>query len=83
MIKYGGPKACGSVLYSYAYFLTFNTLVFQIFINLFVAIIIDAFLGQSNQFQLPIQNYSIEEFTDIWAEFDPLATGYISITDLE
>lgn len=41
----GGPKACGSALYAYPFFIVFNFLVFQIFINLFVAIIIDAFLG--------------------------------------
>jgi len=81
--EFGGPKACGSALYSYIYFIIFNLLIFQVFINLFVAIIIDAFLGQTNHFLLPIQNYSIDEFVSIWAEFDPLASGYITIQDLE
>jgi len=84
MMQSGGqPMGCGSPLKSYTFFILFNMLVFQVFINLFVAIIIDAFLGQTDHFNLPIQNYSIVEFVNIWAEFDPLATGYIDVTDLE
>ena len=45
MMKFGEPKICGSALYSIPFFIVFNFLVFQVFINLFVAIIIDAFLG--------------------------------------
>ena len=45
MANGGEPFACGSKFMSYAFFILFNLLVMQIFINLFVAIIIDAFLG--------------------------------------
>ena len=75
--------ACGSPVTSYIFFICFNILVFQIFINLFVAIIIDAFLGETHLSDLPIPNYTIEEFRNIWSEYDPLATGYIDIEDLE
>jgi len=57
--------------------------VYQIFVNLFVAIIIDTFLGQTDHFKLPIQKYSIHEFVQIWSKYDPDATGFIPITDLE
>ena len=79
----GGPKACGNAFYSYAFFIGFNILVWQIFINLFVAIIIDAFLCQTDHFRLVIQNYNIQEFVNIWSEFDPNATGFIKIEDLD
>jgi len=46
--------ACGSPVISYGFFIMFHILVSQIFMNLFVAIIIDAFLGQSDQFKLII-----------------------------
>lgn len=51
--------------------------------NLFIAIIVDAFLGQSDHFKLPVQKYSIKEFTNIWSKYDNQATGYIEIEDLE
>ena len=68
---------------AYTFFVLFHILVSQIFVNLFIAIIIDAFLGQSNQFNLPIEPYSLYEFVNIWAKYDPEATGFISIHDLE
>lgn len=48
MANGGEPKACGTALYSYLFFILFNFLVFQIFISLFVAVIIDAFLMQTD-----------------------------------
>ena len=51
--------------------------------NLFIAIIIDAFLGQSDQFKLPIQPYALYDFISLWAQYDPKATGFISICNLE
>ena len=46
----GEAFACGSPLASYTFFILFHILVTQIFINLFVAIIIDAFLEQTDHF---------------------------------
>lgn len=54
MANNGETFACGSPLISYGFFILFHILVSQIFMNLFVAIIIDAFLGQSDQFRLII-----------------------------
>ena len=83
MANGGEPMACGNAFSAYAFFIIFNILVFQIFINLFVAVIIDAFLGQTEHFNLPLHNYAIEEYINIWAEFDPLGSGFIDIQDLE
>ena len=54
MANNGETFACGSPLISYGFFILFHILVSQIFMNLFVAIIIDSFLGQSDQFRLII-----------------------------
>lgn len=32
---------------------------------------------------LPVQPYQIAEFVRIWSQFDPDATGFISINDLD
>jgi hypothetical protein len=57
--------------------------MFQVFLNLFLAIIIDAFLGQTDHFNLPVQKYSLQEFVNIWSRYDPNATGFINIIDLD
>ena len=62
----GDSYACGSPIASYTFFIVFQILVSQIFVNLFIAIIIDAFLGNSDHFNLPVQKYSIAEFVNIW-----------------
>ena len=36
------------------------------FVNLFVAVIIEAFLGTAEMFESPVQQYHIEEFTKVW-----------------
>ena len=83
MMSNGGePHSCGSPLLSYTYFVIFS-IVFQIFLNLFIAIIIDVFLGQSEQEKIAIQKYSLQEFVNIWSIYDPDATGFIKISDLE
>ena len=64
---------------SYVFFVLFQILVTQVFINLFMAIIIDAFLGETDHFKLPIQPYALYEFQKIWSEYDPEATGFISV----
>ena len=71
------PDACGSPLVAYIYFYSFTVIVSQIFLNLFIAIIIDSFLGQSDAFSLPVTQLDIDEFREVWKEFDHDAVGYI------
>ena len=52
------------------------------FVNLFIAIVIDAFLGQTFHFDLPIKKYSLTEFVSIWSKYDPQATGFINVKNL-
>lgn len=72
------PDACGSPFVAYFYFYSFTVIVSQIFLNLFIAIIIDSFLGQSDAFSLPVTQLDIDEFREVWKEFDHDALGYIS-----
>ena len=83
MANGGEPFACGSPITAILFFITFQILVFQIFVNLFVAVIIDAFLGQTDHFNLPIHKYSVQAFVEIWSQYDPEATGYIGIDQLD
>lgn len=80
MMENGGePFGCGSPMSSYFFFTLFHILVSQIFLNLFIAIIIDAFVHQADHFKLPIQPYALNDYQEIWQKYDPGATGFIPI----
>ena len=84
MIENGGePFACGTPIIAYIFFIMFYILVSQIFVNLFIVIIIDAFQDKESNKNLPITFYNIYEFSQLWSKYDPEATGFISIHDLE
>ena len=51
--------------------------------NIFIAIILDAYAGQSAAFDLPVIQGDIEDFVAVWSDFDPNATGFIETTKLE
>lgn len=48
----GYREGCGNFTLSVAFFILFQLLVSQIFLNLFIAIIIDAFLSQNDLFMI-------------------------------
>lgn len=66
-----GPNGCGSATISYLFFSIFQILVCQIYLNLVIAIIIDAFTGVSKASQLLVNDALIDDFVRIWSEFDP------------
>jgi len=77
-----GPKGCGTS-FAIAFHLLFQVIVSQVFLNLFIAIIIDAFFGQTDIANLPIKEKTFEDFKKIWSDFDKEATGKIAMRDLE
>jgi|Transcript_13321 hypothetical protein len=77
-----GPKGCGTGV-AIAFHLMFQVIVSQVFLNLFIAIIIDAFFGQTDMASMPVKEKSIEDFQRIWSKYDHHATGYIRVGDLD
>lgn len=65
------------------YFFSFMIVVSLIFLNLFIAIVVDTFIGQAAAFSLPIKQNDIDEFVEIWRKYDPEATGYIPWRDID
>jgi hypothetical protein len=47
-------NACGNPMISFLFFYSFNIVVSQIFLNLFIAIIIDSFLNQSSAYNMSV-----------------------------
>lgn len=57
--------------------------VSQIFLNLFIAIIIDAFHVESDAGEMAITENDLENFIEVWQDYDPDATSFIKIEDFE
>ena len=58
---------CGSPGIAFAYHMSFQIIVSQVFLNIFIAIIIDSFAGQAEGFNLPVIQTDIDDFVTIWA----------------
>ena len=69
--KWYGPRSCGSNNIAIIFHLVFQIITTQIFLNLFIAVIIDAFAGVTDTAELPVSNYAIYEYQEIWKKFDP------------
>lgn len=61
----------------------FQCLVSQVYLNLVVAIIVDAFTGVSSAQKLPVDENLIDKFVQIWHKYDPHATYFIKIDNLQ
>lgn len=66
--SWDGPKGCGSFWGSIIFHLIFQIIITQIFLNLFIAIIVDSFMGVTEKFELPVSINAVMEFEDIWAK---------------
>ena len=78
----GSPDGCGTNI-SFLYFYSFIVIVIQMFLNLFIAVIIDSYLNQSEAFSLPVNQNDVDEFVDAWQKFDQEGIGSIKADDIE
>ena len=69
---------CGNIS-SIIFFVSFILVVTLIFLNLFIAIILQVFNTTSQKSNLIINEESLEDFADKWSKYDPNATGFILI----
>ena len=68
---------------SYFYFISFMVVVSFIFLNLFIAIILESFNTSQNEEGLKIGQHTLNIFSGIWAEVDKRGKGFIKYSDLE
>ena len=68
---------------SYSFFVIFQLLVSQIYLNLVIAIIVDAFSSVIASAKVPVNEDLIDEFIRCWAKYDPEATYFIPIEKLD
>lgn len=74
----GVPNGCGSG-FSYLYFVLFTLIVSIIFLNLFVAVILNGFTSSNEEEGISKFKEKIEKIKKIWQYYDPEATGFISV----
>ena len=58
-------------------------IVSQVFLNLFIAIILDAFFGQSDVSDLPMNEPVLDDYRRVWSDYDKQATGFMEVDDLD
>ena len=63
-------NSCGSPISGIIFFMTFNLFVPLIFLDLFIAIILEGFEQMSKNVNVIISEFELEKFRDCWAEFD-------------
>jgi hypothetical protein len=74
---------CGNPALAFGYHISFQVIVSQVFLNIFIAIIIDSLAEQEQLQDLPLSASGIDGFVKVWSEFDPKATGFIETKVLE
>ena len=76
-------KGCGNPLYATLFFLSFMLIVSFIFLNLFIAIILESFASSMDEEGLEIGEATIVKFKEFWSDdkFDPKGSKFISINE--
>jgi len=82
-MKEFGRMECGNQVLAYAYFISFMIIVSFIFLNLFIAIILESFNTSQNEEGLKIGQQTLNQFSEIWSEFDKKGKGFIKYNELE
>ena len=74
-----GIQGCGNSLAAYIYFISFMIVVSFIFLNLFIAIILESFNSSQTEEGLQVGQRTIDKFNDIWVKFDERGKGFINV----
>jgi len=58
-------------------------IVSQIFLNLFIAIVVDSFSNKAETNALPVHDRDVVIFGEVWSKFDPDSSGYMPLPRIE
>jgi hypothetical protein len=82
-IKADGVHMCGNAVAATAFFTSFMVLGAVIFLNMFIAIILEGFEYSQQEESMRINDFILEKFINCWKKYDLLGTSMIDIKDLE
>ena len=74
-----GVQGCGSPASAHIYFISFMVVVSFIFLNLFIAIILESFNTTQEVEDLQVGPDTILKFNSLWQQFDPKGKGFIPV----
>lgn len=77
----GVPNGCGT-LFGYVFFTSFLLLVSLIFLNLFIAIILQGFEEVNQKEDMFLNEDALNHFKNQWKKLDPNGRGFIPIGKL-
>lgn len=73
---------CGNRFLAVFFFVTYILIIFLIIINMYIAVILENFNEAQQQEEIGVSDDDLETFVQVWEEFDPQATHYISLNQL-
>jgi len=76
-----GPQNCGNDL-SYVFFFFFLVVIDTMMLNLFIAVVLEGYISTLNNNTGIISADMLNELVNSWVDYDPEATGWISVKDL-
>ena len=77
------PVGCGEPTVAYLFFGSYLVMLTLVFLNLFIAIILNGYFETVDKSKQYLDQDLIEIFKDSWSKFDPTATGFIKITEVK
>lgn len=75
------PNGCGNRALAIVFFTSFVIMISLVFINLFVAIILEGFDETIVENDQPFNIQAHEKVRTVWSTYDPFASGFIRIKD--
>ena len=78
-IKRDGVQGCGSPAKAYPFFISFMVVVSFIFLNLFIAIILESFNTTQDEQGLQVSQETLDKMNKFWSKFDPKGRGFIPV----
>ena len=73
---------CGNPLAAIAFFISFVVIGSYVMLNVFVAVVIDAFADDQAQDQAPWSQVHVDDFVEVWQRFDPDGNHLVPTKDL-
>lgn len=79
----GGPNGdCGNEFLAVFFFVSYILIIFLIIINMYIAVILENFNEAQQQEEIGVADDDLETFIQVWEDFDPKASHYISLNQL-
>lgn len=78
----GENSNCGNRFLAVFFFVSYILIIFLIIINMYIAVILENFNEAQSQEEIGVTDDDLETFIQVWEEYDPKATHYISLNKL-